>query len=241
MTFTDDSVNPGKTLTGIADRLTGHGEGVRPVVAGDPAVPGGLLALVAGELPGYGVQARPAGPGSLAVTMAGGAGSILTVSESASVEWECKVARDAAGAAMILADIAACLLGGRDGDPGPPPGGPEADGGLSLKGRAGRELRRRGLAAALAVYEDPEMLEVAGEVIVTSPAAGDHARVRINDDGVLVWERDYWPDYAVITWEPEYSWDLGPQAGELARVITGTVTPAIRRLSRGHRESGQAS
>jgi len=208
------------------------------VVAGDRAVPGGLLALVAGELPGHGVQARPAGPGSLAVTMAGGAGSILTVSESASAEWECRVARDAADAAVVLADIAACLLGGRESDPGPPPGGPVADG-LSLKGRAGRELRRRGFAAALAVYEDPEMLEVAGEVIVTGPA-GNQGHVRINDDGVLVWERDYWPEYAVITWEPDYSWDL-PQAGALARVIAGTVSPAIRRHSRGHQESGQAS
>jgi hypothetical protein len=80
------------------------------VVAGDPAVPGGLLALVAGELPGHGVEVRPAGPGSLAVTVAGGAGSILTVSENASVEWECRVLGNAADAAAILADIAACLL-----------------------------------------------------------------------------------------------------------------------------------
>jgi serine/threonine-protein kinase RsbW len=76
------------------------------VVAGDLAVPGGLLALVAGELPGHGAQVRPAGPGSLEVTKAGGAGSILTVPESAPLEWECRVAGDAADAAVILADMA---------------------------------------------------------------------------------------------------------------------------------------
>ncbi len=208
------------------------------VVAGSPAVAGGLLAMVAGELPGHGVEVRPAGLGSLAVTVPGGAGSVLTVSESASVEWECRVPGGAADAAVILADLAACLLGGGDSDPGPP-GGPGA-GGLSLKGRAGLGLRRRGLAAALAVYEDDEMLEVAGEVVVTCPAARNHAQVRISDDGALVWERDFWPDYAAITWEPDYSWDLGPRAGELACVIAGTVAPAIRRLSWGGQESGPA-
>ena len=104
-------------------------------MAGELAGTGGLLGLVAGELSGHGVEARPAGLGSLLVAMPGGAGSILTVSESASVEWECQVPADKADVAMILADIAARLLGGADSDPGPP-GGPVAAE-LSPKGRAG--------------------------------------------------------------------------------------------------------
>ncbi len=130
---------------------------------------------------------------------------------------------EAAEGIVILADIAACLLTGRkSGIDGPVPDGP------TLKSRVGRELRRRGLTAALAVYEDDDMLDVASEVIVTSPAEKD-ARVYVSDDGTLVWERDYWPDHATIRWDPDFSWDL-PPLGTLALTITGTIVPAIREL-----------
>ena len=139
------------------------------VVAGSPAVAGGLLAMVAGELPGHGVEVRPAGLGSLAVTVPGGAGSVLTVSESASVEWECRVPGGAADAAVILADLAACLLGGGDSDPGPP-GGPGA-GGLSLTSveldayltqAAGERLGAMGLRPRLVTADATGVLDTRG-------------------------------------------------------------------------------
>ncbi len=196
------------------------------VVMRDQAGSGDLLAVIAGVLGSHGIVVRKAQKDPNAVTIAGrdGGQSLLKVSDDAYVRWECRPSGEAAEGIAILADIAACLLTGRKGGiGGPVPDGP------TLKSRVGRELRRRGLTAALAVYEDDDMLDVASEVIVTSPAEKD-ARVYVSDDGTLVWERDYWPDHATIRWDPDFSWDL-PPLGTLALTITGTIVPAIRELN----------
>jgi|HubBroStandDraft_1064217.scaffolds.fasta_scaffold16288_3 hypothetical protein len=192
----------------------------------DRAGSGDLLAVIADVLESHGIVVRQPQKDPNAVTIASrdGGQSILKVSDDAYVRWEFRPSGEAAEGVAILPDLAACLLTGRKSGTGPS-GGPVPDG-PTLKSRVGRELRRRGLAAAIEVYEDDDMLDVASEVIVSSPAER-RARVYVSDDGTLVWERDYWPDHATIRWDPDFSWDL-PPLGTLALTITGTIVPAIR-------------
>jgi len=101
---------------------------------------------------------------------------------------------------------------------------------ITFKGIVGLELKARGLDVGLEVYEDEDYYAAVAEIVVTSPESEEIARVRVTDDGGVTWERDYWPEAAVITWEPDYSgWIADP--GSVAGAIVATITRAISLVS----------
>jgi len=61
-----------------------------------------------------------------------------------------------------------------------------------LKGLVGCELKGRGLAVCLDVYEDHVAYEVAAEIVVTNPVRPERGQVRVTDDGALMWECGCW-------------------------------------------------
>ncbi len=199
---------------------------LRSPVAGHSVKPGDLLRMVGDELGarGFAVQCPAQAAGrSLTITRRDGASTYLTVDDDGSVRWECKPPRAGDADMTAFADMAVLLLTGRSDAPARQEG-PQRSG-LTLKGMVGRDLRARGLPVTLEVYPDNDAFDVCGEVV----AGGPDANVRVNDDGVLTWERDYWPEFAVLSWEPEFSWDLSPRIGALARTIAGTIAPALSR------------
>lgn len=96
----------------------------------------------------------------------------------------------------------------------------------SLKGTVGLELAARGLDVKLEVYEDTTLYDVTAEIIAVNPDTDEDARVRISDNGTVLWECDYWPEAATITWKPEYSWDLA-DIGKTAHTIADKIARAV--------------
>lgn len=212
--------------------------GIVTSLLGSPAAkyvtePGGLIRMVGDELTTRMIGARLSEQDdarSLAVTCGNGVRSCLTVQDDALVRWEFQPPRCARPDVGMLADIATLLLTGHRDDRHVPDTQCRSEG-VTFKGAVGRELRARGLTVALEIYPDDDVLDVIGEVVAVGADAGEEAKVRINDNGELTWERDYWPEFAVITWESGFSWDLNPRIGVLARAIVETVAPAIFRTS----------
>lgn len=92
------------------------------------------------------------------------------------------------------------------------------------------ELKARGLDVDLEVYEDQDYYAAVAEIVVTDPGSEEIARVRVADNGGVTWERDYWPEAAVIAWESDYSgWIADP--GSVAGAIVATITRAVSLVS----------
>lgn len=134
----------------------------------------------------------------------------LWVSDSGDAEWEYWPGQDPDP--ELTADLAAILLTGHaDPCPDPPRGTGRQH--LTFKGIVGLDLRARGLDVELAVYTEEDVLNVAAEIVITSPAdTRGGTRVWVSDDGVLTWKRDYQPGEPAVT------------------AITETVTRATTRL-----------
>jgi hypothetical protein len=134
----------------------------------------------------------------------------LWVSDFGTAEWEYQLAQDADPG--MAADLAAILLTGHPG-PCPPPSRSPCRRQLTFKGIVGLDLRARGLDVELAVYPEQDVLNVAAEIVITSPDdTGGGMQVWLTDDGHLTWRRDYQPGEPAVA------------------AIVETVTRAISRL-----------
>jgi hypothetical protein len=163
----------------------------------------------------------------LTLTSDAGMRSALCVMDNGTVRWEWPGPEDRAPDPRQVTGVVTGLLTGHSPDyqdAGPAYSGED----LTLKGIVGLELRARGLDVALEVYADDEFLDVDARIAVTSPPAGTDAQVRVSDDGSIRWDRCYGvSEYAVVTWEPEYSVSLRCEA--IARDVAGKVTQAMLR------------
>jgi hypothetical protein len=140
------------------------------------------------------------------------------------ITWEWHPAAAGGADPKQLADVASTLLTGqsvvypRRGDSY---GRPE----LTLKGIVGRELAARGLAVDLEVYRDEAYFDAHAAIVVTT-SSDSGAEVRITDNGCLSWERDYWPEAAAITWEPDCTVQIADPPGLAAGIVTA-ITQAM--------------
>lgn len=189
------------------------------------AKPGELMRLVADRLTRNGFDVSlPEHDDGCRLTITGqDLRSTLSVSDCGLVQWEwCPRAADGVDPAK-LADLTATLLTGQAGER---PGDQREPAGLTLKGAVGVDLRARGLTVALNVCEDELYFDAETEIVVTSPGSDPAAEVRITDNGSFTWQRDYWPEAATSSWEPEFHWWI-TDAAKLADAITAKLTQAI--------------
>jgi len=193
--------------------------------------PGELMRLVADGLTGNGLRVRlpECEDGRRLAISYHGARCDLAVNDCGYVEWDYFPRASGEADPKQTADLATTLLTGRAGDyPRVGTGYDLPD--ITFKGIVGLELKARGLDVGLEVYEDEDYYAAVAEIVVTSPESEEIARVRVTDDGGVTWERDYWPEAAVITWEPDYSgWIADP--GSVAGAIVATITRAISLVS----------
>jgi hypothetical protein len=195
--------------------------------AGEGAPPGELMRLVAGELTASGLDVRPPDcHGGCRLTIGcPGARCSLSVSDCGDVEWECCPQAGGEADPKRLADVATTLLTGHTGE-FPRQGQGYERPGITLKGIVGLELQARGFDVDLEVYEDGDYFDALADIVVTTPATAHEATVRVTDDGSVTWARDYWPEAATITWEPEYrGWITDP--AKVASAVAQTITQAM--------------
>ncbi len=193
----------------------------------DRAQPGELMRLVADGLMVNGFNVRlPDREGRCSVTISSlGARCKLSVSDFGYVEWGCSPWASDEADPKRIADLATTLLTGQGGDY-PRQGSGYERPGITLKGIVGLEVRARGLKVDLEVYEYADFYDAVAEIVVTNSGAEELAWVRVTDDGAVTWQRDYWPEAAAITWEPEYSGEI-TDPGKVADSIVDTITRAI--------------
>jgi hypothetical protein len=202
----------------------------------DALKPGGLMHMVADELTARGLcicYPEYEGGRSLTITGLKGMHCEVTVEDSASVEWEFSPWASGEADPNKIADLATSLLTDHDGDY-PRKGNGYAREGITLKGIVGLELAARGLDVKLEVYEDTTLYDVIAEIVAVNPDTDEDARVRICDSGYVLWECDYWPEAAIITWESEYSWylaDIGKTAHAIADKVARAVSHALPELT----------
>jgi hypothetical protein len=189
--------------------------------------PGELMRLVADGLTGSGLRVRlPKWEHGRRLAISHrGARCDLAVNDCGYVEWDYSPRASGEADPKQTADLATTLLTGRAGDyPRLGKGYDLPD--ITFKGIVGLELKARGLDVDLEVYEDEDYYAAVAEIVVTNPESEEIARVRATDSGSVTWEHDYWPEAAVITWEPDYSgWIADP--GKVADAIVATIARAI--------------
>lgn len=101
---------------------------------------------------------------------------------------------------------------------------------MTFKGIVGLELKARGLAVELEVYEDKDYFDARAEIVVTNPASGQGAAVHVADDGSIIWTRDYRAEAAAITWEPDFCGRIADPA-KVASAVVETITRVMSRLA----------
>jgi hypothetical protein len=206
--------------------------GLRSMISADharrvAARPGGLASLTAASLTGAGhtvtgLDAAPDDGGGRLVIASRDARCALVVSDSADAELHWLPFAAGAADPHRVADFAAVLLAGRPAARHPVAAGRD----ISFKGIVGMDLRAAGFTVELNVYPDEFYFDVAAEIAVTDPRAGDSGTVYASDDGGLTWHRDFWDEYAETAWQPEFrAWLPDPSA--VARAIAGTVSRAL--------------
>jgi hypothetical protein len=92
------------------------------------------------------------------------------------------------------------------------------------------ELAARGLDVSLEVYEDKDFYDVGAAIVAVNPGTQEDASVRVDDDGSVTWECDYWAEAVTVTWEPEFSWrftDPGKTAHAIVEKVTSAVSQAL--------------
>ena len=125
----------------------------------------------------------------------------------------------------LVAELARALLTGEAGDDAGRAS--EHDRlGVTFKGIVGLEAKARGLDVVLEVYKDEELFQAVAEIVVTNPGSAEGALVRVTDGGEVTWERDYWPEAAAISWEPEYAWWIADPAKAAESIVTA-ITQAM--------------
>ncbi len=203
-------------------------------VARSAREPGGLMMLVAGGLPAHGFEVRlPEREDGSRLRVSGpDVRCELVVTDCGYVQWDCRPRVAGAAGAKQIADIVTALLTGQAGDQ-PRKGNGYGNPALPLKAVAALELKARGLAVNLGLCADEIYYEATTAIVVTDPAQ-KYAKATVDDDGAVIWERDYWPEAATIKMKPEYSWHITDPA-KLAHDITETVCHAMTLA--GHRPS----
>ncbi len=204
--------------------------GTRGDIAEQPR-PGELIRLVAEGLAfsGFAIRAPERDGGSVVIDCRW-ARCEVSVSDWGDVEWEwCPWASDEADPKRT-ADVTTALLTGWAEDR-PRMGDGYGRDGLTFKGIVGRELKARGLEVALEVSADEDFFDVQAAIVVTSPASGRAAAVQVDDDGRVIWWRDFWPEAGTICWEPEYNgWIADPV--KVADAVVDAITRAMSLLAR---------
>lgn len=193
--------------------------------------PGELMRLVAGGLTASGLDVRPPEhEGGCRMTIGcHGARCALSVTDWGDIEWECRPHASGEADPKQVADLATTLLTGRSQDYARRGNGYGHDS-ITFKGIVGLELKARGLAVDLEVYEDKDYFDARAEIVVTNPASGQDATVHVADDGSIIWTRDYWAEAATIIWEPEFcGWIADP--AKVAGTVVETITRAMSRLA----------
>jgi hypothetical protein len=166
---TAELVLPGTLMRLVADGLTARGFGVR--------------------LPKYEDERR------ISVERWGGRCD-LSLNDFGLVEWECVPWSREEPDPKLTADIATFLLTGK-ADDCPAQKNSHGSHGTSFLGNAGYELRARGFAVCLEVFEDNTLFEVWADILVKNRAAHPNALVRISEDGAISWEYDFYLPYEV--------------------------------------------
>ncbi|HVB43895.1 MAG TPA: hypothetical protein VNF47_14500 [Streptosporangiaceae bacterium] len=196
--------------------------------AAERAKPGELLRLVAEGLAADGFAiGLPENDGGCHITIdCHDARCAVSVSDWGDVEWEwCPWASGDADPKRTADAATALLTGCARGLPRL--GGGYCRDGMTFKGMVGLELKARGFEVALEVCADEDYFDAQAAIVVTSPGSGADAAVFVDDDGRVIWTRDYWAEAATIVWEPVYSgWitDPGKVAGSVAATIAGAMS-----------------
>jgi len=197
----------------------------------DRPQPGELMRLVAGGLTagGFDVRSPERDGGCRMAISCDRARCALSVTDWASIEWECRPRAGGEADPQQIADLATTLLTGSAGDHARRECGPGRDS-LTFKAIVGLELKARGLDVGVEVYEDKDYLDAQAEIVATSRASGHDATVRVADDGSITWTCDYWVAAAATTWEPEFcGWIADPE--KVASAVVETITRVMSRLA----------
>jgi hypothetical protein len=192
-------------------------------------VPGELMLMVGDGLSGHGFHVEyPDDPESRHLTITNVPAVLkcdLYVEDTGDIQWEYPVPDNGSPDPKRVADIATALLTG-EARPHEWTGRGEAVNGITFKGIVGLELKARGFNVELEVLRDDNFFDATTEIVITGAWAGGESQVIVNDDGAVTWINDYWPDYAVIRWEPQFSGWLGEKE-TVAREIVDTVRRAV--------------
>ena len=94
--------------------------------------------------------------------------------------------------ARQMADMAAALLSDPPRDRSAEM--PACSAAVTLKGVVGRDLESRGYDVELIVYRDEPFFGVSADIGITT-GERDQGTVYINDDGGLMWQRDFWDEH----------------------------------------------
>lgn len=144
---------------------------------------------ISGVLARSGIEARwpcPHDPGCLQITNVPGIRADITVEDGGNARWEYRLPDGDAITADQIIGMAMELLGAGPADLRDPPVEREC---LTLKGIAGRALRKRGLRVQLKIIgQDDDNFDVFPEIWITNPAQPGRGMVRADDDGVVRWE-----------------------------------------------------
>ncbi len=187
----------------------------------------GLMELVATGLSAHGFDVRlPEWEDSYRLRVSGpDVRYDLTVNDCGYVELDCSPRPPEDADPKQIADIVTALLTGPSEDY-LRKGNGYGNRALTFKAIVASELKARGLSVDLDAYADEECYDAYAVIVVTSPETQHDTKATVSDQGELIWERDYWPDAAGITWKPEYSGRIvNPQI--VADDITETVSRAM--------------
>lgn len=188
--------------------------------------PGELMHLVSGLLAERGLHIRYSthdDPCSFEIIGIKDVGCLIAVTDygDAQLDWTPTARGDTDPQA--IADMAACLLTGHPAGSGRnrPRQSTES---ATFKSIVGHDLKARGFEVKLEVFTDERAFQALAVIVAASPGSMDSSKVTIADDGSLLWERDYWPDYAQTSAEPG-------RPGQLTR-LDEIAADAATRLSK---------
>jgi hypothetical protein len=192
---------------------------------GPPGAPGGLARLTAAALTDAGFEVSGPDPGDadgrrLFICCPGGPYSLM-VSDDGDAELQGDTTDP-----HRAAEIAAALL-----SPAPSPArhpDTASDTVITFKGIAGMDLKAKGFSVTLDIHTDDHYYDVTGEIAATSPDTDtDTGTVFVNDEGGLIWVRDYWPQHASTADKgANFRWHF-PDPAAVARDIAASVTRAL--------------
>lgn len=190
-----------------------------------------LMGLVADGLAANGLKIRPPEcEGGCRLTIAcHRARCTLAVTDWADVEWEWCPQASGEADAKLIADVATTLLTGHAQDY-PRLGSGYGHDTVTFKGVVGLELKARGLAVGLEIYQDEDYFDASAVIVVTSPDSEADAAVHVADDGNITWTRDYWAEAAAAAWTPDSCGRIA-DLEKVAGAVVATITQAMSQLA----------